>query len=78
MMPRNFNIDINKSLLNTEPIENNQMLTDDKLNNVIRTADEIIEVFDKNKVNLEEAYYILTSLADSIYMYATSGPGEDY
>lgn len=77
-MPRNFNIDINKSLLNTEPIENNQMLTDDKLNNVIRTADEIIEVFDKNKVNLEEAYYILTSLADSIYMYATSGPGEDY
>lgn len=77
-MPRDFNIDINKSLLNTEPIENNPKLTDDKLNSVIRTADEIIEIFDKNKVNLEDAYYILTSLADSIYMYATSGPGEDY
>ena len=77
-MPRDFNIDINKSLLNTEPIENNPKLTDDKLNSVIRTADEIIEIFDKNKVNLEDAYYILTSLADSIYMYATSGPGEEY
>lgn len=77
-MPRDFNIDINKSLLNTEPIENNSKLTDDKLNTVIRTADEIIEIFDKNKINLEDAYYILTSLADSIYMYATSGPGEEY
>lgn len=77
-MPRDFNIDINKSLLNTEPIENNPKLTDDKLNSVIRMADEIIEIFNKNKINLEDAYYILTSLADSIYMYATSGPGEDY
>lgn len=77
-MPRDFNIDINKSLLNTEPIENNSKLTDDKLNTVIRIADEIIEIFDKNKINLEDAYYILTSLADSIYMYATSGPGEEY
>ena len=77
-MPRDFNIDINKSLLNTEPIENNPKLTDDKVNSVIRMADEIIEIFNKNKINLEDAYYILTSLADSIYMYATSGPGEDY
>lgn len=72
-MPRDFNININKSLLNTEPIENNPKLQDDTLNNVMRTADEIIEIFDKNKVNLEDAYYILCSLADSIYMYATTG-----
>ena len=72
-MPRDFNIDINKSLQNTEPIENNPKLQDDTLNDMIRVADEIIEIFDKRKINLEDAYYILCSLADSIYMIGIRG-----
>jgi hypothetical protein len=40
---------------------------------VMRTADEIIEVFAKRKTSMEDAWLILASLADSIYMYATTG-----
>jgi hypothetical protein len=43
------------------------------MDEVMKTADEIIEVFAKRKTSMEDAWLILASLADSIYMYATTG-----
>ena len=72
-MARDFNININKSLLNGASVEKHPKLEDDKLNEVIRIADDILEIFDKRNTNLEDAYWILCSLADSIYAFATDG-----
>lgn len=71
-MPRDFNINLNKTILDTK-IKPEFLGTDDDMNTVIRTADEIIEVFAKNNTSMEDAWLILASLADSIYMYAQTG-----
>ena len=49
------------------------MLENDVLNETMRVADEILEVFRKNKTTMMDAFMILSSLADSIYMYSTFG-----
>ena len=66
---REFNIKINQDVLKSTP--KNPMLEDEKLNEVFSVADEIIEVFRKRKTTMEDAFFILSSLADSIYMYST-------
>lgn len=76
-MPRSFNIDINKEILNAESIDNNKKLEEDSITKSMKTADDILEVLKQNKTTLEESYYILCSLADSIYTYATTEYDED-
>lgn len=72
-MAREFNINLNKTILNDNIQYNHNPKTDDEeLNRVMRVADDVIDVFAKHKVNLEDAYWILCSLADSLYMYATT------
>ena len=68
-MARNFNVNLNKTILETKVSPEN-FIDDDGMNNTMRVADEIIEVFAKNKTNMEDAWIILASLADSVYMYA--------
>lgn len=68
-MSRDFNFKLNTEALKNQ--EKNPMLEDDAINSAMRTADEILEVFKKNKTNMMDAFMILSSLADSIYMYST-------
>lgn len=68
---REFNIKINEEVLKEMP--STKMLEDDTLNETIRIADDILEIFRKNKTNMSDAFMILSSLADSIYMYSTFG-----
>lgn len=71
-MSRDFNVNLNKTILETKVAPEN-FGTDEDMNNTMRTADEIIEVFAKNKTSMEDAWLILASLADSIYMYSQTG-----
>jgi hypothetical protein len=71
-MPRDFNVNLNKTILETNVVPEN-FATDEGMNDIMQTADEIIEVFAKRKTSMEDAWLILASLADSIYMYATTG-----
>lgn len=66
---RDFNFKLNTEVLKQVP--DNELMENDQLNQSIRVADEILEVFRKNKINMMEAFLILSSLADSIYMYST-------
>ena len=68
---REFNFKLNEEVLKKVP--DNPMLEDDALNESIRIADDILEVFRKNKTSMMDAFMILSSLADSIYMYSTFG-----
>lgn len=68
---REFNFKLNEEVLKRVP--DNPMLEDDALNESIRIADDILEVFRKNKTSMMDAFMILSSLADSIYMYSTFG-----
>lgn len=68
---REFNFKLNEEVLNKVP--DNKMLENDVLNETIRIADQILEVFRKNKTTMMDAFMILSSLADSIYMYSTFG-----
>lgn len=68
-MSRDFNFKLNTDILKEQ--QKNPMLEDDAINSAMRTADEILEVFKKNKTNMMDAFMILSSLADSIYMYST-------
>ena len=70
-MAKEFNMQINKNLLNTN-VPRNPRADDETMTQTMRTADEIMNVFEKNKTSMEEAYLILLSLADSIYMYSIS------
>lgn len=70
-MSRNFNINLNKAILEKAPPE--VLASNDEMNGIMSTADEIIEVFARNKTSMEDAWLILASLADSIYLYAQSG-----
>lgn len=67
---RDFNFQINKEILQAEK---NSMLEDDNINEAMRVADDILEIFRKNKTTMMDAFMILSSLADSIYMYSTFG-----
>lgn len=67
---RDFNFQINKEILQAEK---NSMLEDDNINEAMRVADDILEIFKKNKTSMLDAFMILSSLADSIYMYSTFG-----
>ena len=68
---REFNFKLNEEVLKKVP--DNPMLEDETINKSMRIADDILEVFRKNKTNMMDAYMILCSLADSIYMYSTFG-----
>lgn len=68
---REFNFKLNEEVLNKVP--DNKMLENDVLNETIKIADQILEVFRKNKTTMMDAFMILSSLADSIYMYSTFG-----
>lgn len=68
---REFNFKLNEEVLKKVP--DNKMLENDVLNETMRVADEILEVFRKNKTTMMDAFMILSSLADSIYMYSTFG-----
>lgn len=68
-MSRDFNFKLNTDILKEQ--QKNPMLEDDAINSAMRTADEILEIFKKNKTNMMDAFMILSSLADSIYMYST-------
>lgn len=68
---RNFNFKLNKEIL--EQVPKNPMLEDENINEAMRVADDILEVFKKNKTNMMDSFMILSSLADSIYMYSTFG-----
>lgn len=70
-MSRDFNINLNKTIL--EKAKPEVLASNDEMNNIMGTADEIIEVFARNKTSMEDAWLILASLADSIYLYAQSG-----
>lgn len=67
---RDFNFEINKEILQAEKHE---MLENDNINDAMKVADDILEVFRKNKTTMMDAFMILSSLADSIYMYSTFG-----
>jgi len=71
-LAREFNINLNKTVLETK-VQPENFATDEGMNEIMRTADEIIEVFAKHKTSMEDAWLILASLADSIYMYAQTG-----
>lgn len=68
---REFNFKLNEEVL--KKIPENKMLEDEALNETIRIADDILEVFRKNKTNMQDSFMILCALADSIYMYSTFG-----
>lgn len=68
---RDFNFELNEEILKQVP--KNPMLEDDNMNEAMRVADSIMEIFKKNKTNMMDAFMILSSLADSIYMYSTFG-----
>ena len=74
-LARDFNVNLNKTILQDKiPPEN--FIDDEGMNEIMNCADDIIEVFAKHKTNMEDAWMILASLADSIYMYATNGDEE--
>lgn len=68
-MSRDFNFKLNTEVLKDQ--EKNPMLEDESINSAMRTADKILEVFREDKTNMMDAFLILSSLADSIYMYST-------
>ena len=62
---------INKALTlndNAPEIE----LNNDNINYALHVADDIVDVFAKHEISMEDAYIILNSLADAIYMYAAT------
>lgn len=69
-MAKEFSMNINRDMLNTKVAENPKT-NDDSMNAIMRVADDIMSVFEKNKTSMEDAYITLISLADSIYMYST-------
>lgn len=69
-MAKEFSMQINRSLLNTN-IPQNSQVDNDEMTKLMRVADDIMAVFDKHKVTMEDAYQALISLADSIYLYST-------
>ena len=73
MSNNKFSFDINKVLQNT--IDKNVQsdnIDNDEVNNAMNIANEIIDVFSKYKIELADAYLILTSLADAIYLYSVT------
>ena len=69
-MSKEFSMNINRDMLNTK-VADNPKINDESMNGVMRLADDIMGVFEKNKTSMEDAYLTLISLADSIYMYST-------
>ena len=69
---RDFKLQINKDILNTptEDLERTNAEQDEALTKMLKISDEILRVFADNKTTMFDAYMILTSIADSIYIYA--------
>lgn len=68
-MSRQFNLKINTDAL--DKLDDSPLRDNDEMNRIMKVGDEIVEVFRKNKITMYDAYLILNSLADSIYLSAT-------
>ena len=66
---KDFSFKINEDVLKNA--KTNPMLEEDSMNEALGIAGEIIDVIEKHKISFYEAYVILASLADSIYLYST-------
>lgn len=69
-MAKDFSFDLNKNLLSNS-VETKQT-TDDDANKLMDIAEEVIDIFAKYNVSYEEAYLMLASIADAIYLYSIS------
>lgn len=74
---KEFSFDINKEFINNEVKAPQDLLKDDVLNDSLCICKEIVEIFENKGVSMYEAFVILTSLADSIYIHSLLGSEED-
>lgn len=71
-MSNKFSFDIGKVIQNAE-VTTNDNIENSSLNHILDVGNEIIDVFSKHKMDLEDAYLVLVSLADAIYLYSQVG-----
>ena len=68
-MNNKFSFDIGKVIQNTDA-NTKANIENDSLNHILNVGNEIVDVFSKHKMDLEDAYLVLVSLADAIYLYS--------
>ena len=71
-MNNKFSFDIGKVIQNTD-VNTKANIENDSLNHILNVGNEIVDVFSKHKMDLEDAYLVLVSLADAIYLYSQVG-----
>lgn len=72
-MAREFNFQLNENVMKN--LSDKPVTDDEELTRVLKVGDDIFEVFRKHDVSMSDAYLILTSMADSIYMYSLTRDG---
>lgn len=73
MAKNNFSFDIDNILKNSGKIKKEvNEIDNEQVNTAMNVANDIIDVFAKYNLELMDAYMILASLADAIYLYSAT------
>lgn len=70
---RDFNVKLNTAILEDSQTNIKEKYSDKDVNKAVKVCNEIIQVLSNNDVDMENAYMILVSLAESVYISAICG-----
>ena len=70
---RDFNVKINTAILEDNQTNIKEEYADEDINKAVKVCNEIIKVLSDNDVDMEKAYMILVSLAESVYISSICG-----
>ena len=70
---REFNVKLNTAILEDNQTNIKEEYKDKDINKAVNVSNEIIKVFADNDVDMENAYMILVSLAEAVYISAIYG-----
>lgn len=70
---RDFSVKINTAILEDTQTNIREQYADESINKAVTVCNEIIGVLAKNDVGMEDAYMILLSLAESVYISSIYG-----